>query len=227
MKDSNDIVVEIQKCKTLLSLLPSEQRSLAAHCTSRLLERGEFVFQPGDESDCLFLLVNGRAVLSHRENGKRAVIESIWPYELTGQCALVHHGPRAASCEIVNRATVIRLPLQPIKEAMQTNLQFTNDVLENVGTAMRQLTYRLVSVLTRPKRLRLLDVLQNLAQSHGVETDSGVLLPSGYTHQELGEMIGATRETVTVSLAELKRDKVIDFHGRQVIVLRRPTAEQS
>jgi CRP-like cAMP-binding protein len=222
MSEINESVIAIQRCQPFVSLRPSEVQSLAAASKRLCFERGEVVFLPGDESDCLFILAEGRVVLSHRENGKRAIIEAIWPDELFGQCALVHGGLREATCEVPKSATVIQVPLKVVSDFMDANPRFARDLMADVGGAMRRLAHRLVSVLIRPKRQRLVDLLLQLARSRGVARDSGVLIPALVTHQELGEMIGATRETVTVVLGQLRRENVIDFDGRRIVVLGMP-----
>lgn len=218
MIEVNESVLAIQRCKPFVSLRPSEARTLASHAQQLIFERGDAVFRPGDESDCLFILTGGWVVLSHRENKRRAIIEMIWPDELFGQCALVHTGRREATCEVPKSASVIRIPLEILSEFMNQNPRFARDLMEDVGGAMRRLAYRLVSVLIRPKRQRLIDVLCHLAQSKGVASGPGILIPAPVTHQELGEMIGASRETVTVILGELRKENAIDFDGRQIIV---------
>ncbi len=225
MIELNERIIAIQRCKPFVSLRPSEIESVASDSQGLRFERGDAVFHPGDESDCLFILAEGRVVLSHRENGKRAIIESVWPNELFGQCALVHSGPREVTCEVPKSATVIKVPLKMLCKFMETNPRLARDLMEDVGGAMRRLAYRLVSVLIRPKRKRLVDVLSHLAQSSGVASGSGILIPAQVTHQELGEMIGASRETVTVILGELRRENAIDFDGRRIIVREVPQAE--
>ncbi len=216
-------ITAIQKCKPFVSLRPSEVQTVAAHAKHLSFERGDTVFQSGDDSDCVFILTEGWAVLSHRENNKRAIIEMIWPDEVFGQCSLIHADRREATCEVPKSASVIRIPLGVLSDVMNNNPRFARDLMEDVGRSMRRLAYRLVSVLIRPKRQRLVDVLRHLAQSKGVTCDSGgVLIPAQVTHQALGEMIGASRETVTVILGELRREKSIDFEGRRIIVREMP-----
>jgi CRP-like cAMP-binding protein len=218
MSEVDDSVIAIQRCKPFVSLRPSEARILASHAQPLSFGRGGTVFQAGDESDCLFILTEGCVVLSHREKKRRAIIEMIWPGELFGQCALVHSGRREATCEVPKTASVVKIPLGILSEFMDQNPRFGRDLMKDVGTAMRRLAYRLVSVLIRPKRERLVDILRYLAESRGVPCESGVLIPAPVTHQELGEMIGASRETVTVILGELRRENAIDFDGRRIIV---------
>ena len=50
------------------------------------------------------------------------------------------------------------------------------------------------------------------------QTDGGQFLKTRFTHDEIGQMIGATRETVTRALGLLKRDRVIEFSGSGLLI---------
>ena len=219
MSNNKNMADEIKGCRAFLSLRPIDIEALSNECSWLKVERGESVFAPGDPSDCLFLLVQGRAVLTHRQNSKRAIVQSICPNELFGHSALVLAGQRDSTCEAIVRTSAIRIPVQPVQQLMETGPQLVADLMREYDRATRQLTNRLVSVLIQPKRQRLIEALKVLAKWCGTNNESGRLIPRGVTHQELGDMIGATRETVTVILSELRREHVIDFIGRRIVLL--------
>ncbi|MFH1569434.1 MAG: Crp/Fnr family transcriptional regulator, partial [Gemmatimonadota bacterium] len=75
--------------------------------------------------------------------------------------------------------------------------------------------------------LALLDVhnrvartLLHLAASRGEESDEGLVIKQRLTHQQLANMAGTTRETVTRVLKQLERDGYIRASGRHLVVLK-------
>ncbi len=211
----------IQKCPPFVSLLPSQMKELADSSTFLRFRRGDQIFRPGDSADELFILVSGRAAISHAENDRRAVISTIWPFEVFGQCALGHSKCREATCHVPRNASAVAVPLTGVRSLMELNPRFARDMTEEISRNVRLLASRLISVLIRPKRQRLLDLLRQIASSQGVVHKSGTLIPERLTHQEIGEMIGATRETVTAILGDLRKNGVLELVDRQIL-LRQP-----
>jgi CRP/FNR family cyclic AMP-dependent transcriptional regulator len=65
---------------------------------------------------------------------------------------------------------------------------------------------------------RLAGVLYMLAESEGVMTSEGPIIPTRYTHHQLASMIGAQREAVTRAFAELQEGGCVEVKRRQVYI---------
>ena len=65
---------------------------------------------------------------------------------------------------------------------------------------------------------RLAGLLYMLVESEGVMSKEGPMIPTHYTHQQLGSMIGANREAVTRSFAALQEGGCVEQKGRRVYV---------
>ena len=220
-----EISEHIHVCEALRSLSPSQVTELSSHSELNSIPKDGTIFVPGDAMDSVYLLASGAARITHTEaNGKRAILQVIGPAELFGQCALIDTRRREAQCSASLDSTVITLPVHSLKRLMGENPRLTSDLMLNIGNIMHGLAHRLASVLLRPKRQRLLDVLWNLAVTSGVESENAILIPQVFSHQEFGEMIGASRETVTITLGQLKSEGIIALDGRQIILL--PTANR-
>ncbi len=71
---------------------------------------------------------------------------------------------------------------------------------------------------------RLLRLFERLAEEHGRAVPGGTLLDIRLTHADLASLIGSTRETVSVQLAQLVREGRIRLDGRSIVVLMPPEA---
>src|SRR5205085_3843046 len=80
---------------------------------------------------------------------------------------------------------------------------------------------RLKNILFRSNRERILALLLELVESHGEPAGNYWEIRLQLSHQELSNLIGATRETVTVTLGQLQRERLIQVHRRRILVLDR------
>lgn len=61
---------------------------------------------------------------------------------------------------------------------------------------------------------RLAKTLLRLAEEHGVNTPKGAALPLRLTHEELANLIGTTRETVTTQMGRFRRMGMVRREGK-------------
>ena len=61
---------------------------------------------------------------------------------------------------------------------------------------------------------------------HGETTPKGIRLKVLLTHEEIAEMIGTTRETVTRLLSDFKRKKIVEVKGSTITILRKDELER-
>ena len=66
---------------------------------------------------------------------------------------------------------------------------------------------------------KLAALLIELADQYGVECDQGVQIGLKITHQEMANLIGSTRETISLTLAQFKKKQLLDLLGRTVVLL--------
>ena len=65
---------------------------------------------------------------------------------------------------------------------------------------------------------KLAELLLSLADQYGVDDARGTLVALKITHQELANLIGSTRETVSLTLSQFKKKSFITTEGRKVII---------
>ena len=68
---------------------------------------------------------------------------------------------------------------------------------------------------------KLAKLLLDWCDNKSEETPKGIRLKVLLTHEEIAQMIGTTRETVTRLLSDLKRRKIIEVKGSTVLVIRK------
>lgn len=190
----------------------------------RTLERRSLIYLPNEASDSVLLLLSGRVRIYHLTgDGKEALLAFIDPGELFGELTLVGQQEREEFAETMERSQVLKIPRQQLLDLMQNQPEMTLRVTRLIGLRRQTIERRLKSLLFQSNRERLSHLLLELAERYGVEDAEGTALRVKFSHQELANLIGSTRETVTVILQELQREKLVQVRRRQLI-LRNPAA---
>ena len=82
----------------------------------------------------------------------------------------------------------------------------------------REVESKIENLVFKDVNSKLAELLLRLATEYGVDDSRGTLVALKITHQEMANLIGSTRETVSLTLAQFKRKGLIQTEGRKVII---------
>ena len=191
-----------------------------AHLQTYLV--GTIIFSPEDTCKYLYLLWQGGVELCRlTSEGKRVVTRRIPPGSMFGIMGLLGQTVQGSFAETTKDSTVYVISREDILAFLVRRPELVIHILEAVGKRLCLLEERLIEILNSPISVRLAHFLLT-----NVDPVSGVL--NNITHEEIGDIIGAVRQTVTEALSHmrkqgliltgLKQIHIIDRHGLDEIV---------
>ncbi|MDH5492011.1 MAG: Crp/Fnr family transcriptional regulator, partial [Myxococcales bacterium] len=151
------------------------------------------------------VLSKGRVRLLRRDSGREVTLGYGVAGELLGEMALVGG---ASDLEIVATEEIeaAAIPLAPVQELMREDGDFACRLFGVASERRHRAEDRVFALLTRPVESRVVDFLLWAAAQHGVPDSRGTLIGVKFTHREIASYVGSTRETVTLTLGDLKRN---------------------
>ena len=209
----------VGNCSLFQQLSADQLAHLEQRARSRTFPKGAAVYLPADQADAVFLLAEGRIRLcSITPDGKQAILGFVEPGELFGELALFQTTNHEERAEAAIVSTVILLPGDLVRRCMEENPQLAIGVTKLIGFRRARIERRLRSLLFRSTRDRLIQLLLELAEQYGKKHASGIFVGISLTHQELASIIGATRESVTMILGDLKTDGLLQVARQKLII---------
>ncbi len=91
-------------------------------------------------------------------------------------------------------------------------------LIEALTRRMRRSDERLADVALKKVRTRLASMILQLVEDEGVADGDGHTIPTWYTHDELGVMIGARRVAISRAFGELKGEGTIEVRQHLIYV---------
>jgi len=208
------------------NLSPAALRSFEALKYSMPYSEGAVLFLEGQPSPGIFVVSKGRVKLSVRcSEGRSIILRIAGPGDVLGLNATVS-GTACQStaetlepCEMnfVGRDSFLRF----LHEYGEASLRAAQQLSADYNGACEQIR-SLGLAHSAPQKLArfLLDWSQK-----GLETKRGTRVRLTLKHEEIGQIIGTTRETVTRTLGEFKGRKLITLHGSTLVIEDRPALE--
>ena len=92
------------------------------------------------------------------------------------------------------------LPRESIRELLMTNSKIAFRFIKVVGDRRRLMETKIEHLVFRDVHAKLAALLLELGVEHGKETEDGLQIDQKITHQEMANLIGSTRETISLTL---------------------------
>jgi CRP/FNR family cyclic AMP-dependent transcriptional regulator len=181
-----------------------------------------FADQPGDY---IYLLCDGRVKITRvSDQGREVTLYIVLPGQIFGEEALSSKDiPYGVTAETLEDSLVIAFRRSDFLEVLLQTPDASLELIRIINERRCQAESKIADLvfLDVPKRLvkLLLEIYEGTAQR-----EDG-LIPEKFTHQELANLIGSTRETTTLILNDLRRRGTIDFLGRKIVIRNRTALE--
>jgi len=192
--------------------------------THRKAAKGELIFQAGSPGNNVYFLQSGRVKIYHLSlTGKEILLWFCVPGEVFGLAEACHSGGGrqvyAETCESSRVLSVRQEDFKTYLAAHPAAALLVNDVL---ACRLRSLGNVIQSLVANDVNERVAQLLVRLAASHGRCVPNGdVYLDIRLTHQEMANMIGTTRQSVTSALNALRRLGVLGLDDRHRLYIHR------
>jgi len=176
---------------------------------------GHIFHSPGERSSQIFLLRAGRVLLYKLSSeGRMLRLSMLEPVVLFGEMAMIDQHEHNPFAEAMTDCVVGSVSKSTLSAIIQTYPQVTIRLLELIGHRLHEMQSRLVDIAFKSVPERLASVLLSLG---GVPSDQ-VTAPLSpviirYTHQQLAEMVGSYRATITRIIGEFQEDGLIRVEG--------------
>jgi CRP-like cAMP-binding protein len=181
------------------------------------LKRRTPVYLPGDPSDKIYLIKRGVVKISTlTDEGKEIVLAFLHPGDVFGELAVVDPSPRDHYAEIHEDALICIFTRKDFLELMKLYPDMAFRVTKILGLRVRRLSNRVENLLFKSAHARLAQTLLELAKEYGIRDADGILLTLKLSQQELGSLIGLSRESVNLCLSDFKRQGLVESSGRSL-----------
>jgi len=208
-------------------LSPDLRLALNAVKFAAIYPAGAVLFSEGDMPRGVFILCSGRAkVTTSSTEGKTLILRIAEPGEILGVSATVNGKPYEVSAETLDPSQLTFVKGNDFLRLLQTNAELCLNAVRQLSAKYYDAQREIRSLgLAHTTTEKLAHLLLDWAAAHGTPTPRGTRLRVLYTHEQIAQMIGSTRETVTRVLTELRHGNVIEVKGSSLVLLDRYALE--
>lgn len=220
MSFADDLTAIIRQVPLFARLQDDDVAQLAALAHPKTFPKDHLLFERGDEGSEFLIVTHGRLkLILLNEDGRELTLTILGPYQSFGEVSLLDDAPRSASAVALSELRVLSISKRDFRGLLEKNPRVSLGLLTAMGRRLRDLTEDTAGLIFLDVYQRVARKILALMNAIGVKTDRGCEIPQRLTHQEMANLVGATRETVTKVLNDLEARGIIGIEKKQVIVL--------
>ncbi|WP_245375682.1 Crp/Fnr family transcriptional regulator [Paenibacillus eucommiae] len=221
------IVQMLQQVPIFQGLSEEELLALAPLFTEKKCKKGSILFLEGDPGDAFYLIKTGVVKIYRIDDSKEIILALFRDGDFFGEMSLIHEGlTRSATVETLEATTLFLMKRSVFAQFMEGSPKLCLKLLEATMQRLRKANEQIYDLTFLGVRSRILKIVTRLSDQYGVATAEGILIDVKLTHQQIANMVGTVRESVTKVLLELQEEDIIEVRQKRII-LKNPESLQN
>ena len=219
MQDSTSL--DFFKQFPLFNVLNEEEMTqLTRAAKFRKVKKYDQIYQIGDASDEVLFLVKGIVKIGrHSDDGREVIKAILHPLAMFGELPLLGEKIRQDFAVTMNEEVhLYSIRVSDFQRMIATNHNLCIAIMNYVGNRLREVENRLEDLVFKDARARIIDFIKESAQKRGRRVGFEMLFKHCLTQQDIANITGTSRQTVTSVLNELKRSDLIYFNRRSILI---------
>lgn len=201
----------LQQFPIFKDLTDTEMQPILDIANHRMYRKRSHIFMQDDPLTNVYFIHQGQIKIYKTDlHGREQIVNVLQHGDMFPHQGFFRKDNYPAHAEVVEDAVLIYIPISAFENILVTHPEISIKLFKVLGDIIVDLQSRLEEKILRNTHEQIVLLLLRLGKSHGVKKQHHkVCLTSQFTNKELANMIGSSRETVSRTLSQLKKEQLI------------------
>lgn len=206
------------KCILFRGLSPDDRNGLVSQARIRNFAAGDTIFLMGSPGDSMMAVLTGTIRISvPSPEGKEIVLAILQPGELLGEIALLDGKDRTADARAMAASSLAILDRRAVLAFLEKHPSGCLGLIEVLCGRLRKTDQQIAEIVFLDLPARLAKTLLRMASVARGPTGTRIEL----SQRELGNIVGATRESINKCLREWQRNGIVRVEESEIVITKR------
>ena len=210
----------LQSVSIFWDLNENDLGHIADKMVAKRFENGNYIFlEDSDGEQCFFVLEGSVKVTRLSKDGREVILAMLNEGDFFGEMSLLDGESRSANVIALEKTKVLTLDRNDFIAVVNDYPQIAVQLLKELARRLRKSDRQIASLSLSDAEKRIALCIIRFADEQGVIQNGKVSIPKTPIQQDIANMAGTSRETVSRALGLLEKEDLIERHGRELIIL--------
>ena len=210
----------LQSVSIFWDLNEDELGHIADKMVAKHFENGNYIFLEDSEGEqCFFVLEGSVKVTRLSKDGREVILAMLNEGDFFGEMSLLDGESRSANVIALEKTKVLTLDRNDFIAVVNDYPQIAVQLLKELARRLRKSDRQIASLSLSDAEKRIALCIIRFADEQGVIQNGKVSIPKTPIQQDIANMAGTSRETVSRALGLLEKEDLIERNGRELIIL--------
>lgn len=209
----------IKKIPVFSELTEADLEKISETSIYNNFPRGTVIFMEGDPGEAFYFVKSGKVkIYKTSADGREHIFTIISEGGVFAEVTLFNNMPYPASAEVLEDSEIGMIKNKDLENLIKQNADIAFQIIKVFSKKLFQSQQKVKELALGDTYGRTAQTILKLAKEHGVKTADGIQLKLDISRQELANMIGTARETVSRALSQFNKEGSIDIKGKKMTI---------
>lgn len=200
-------------------LAPADLAAISQVTLERRYKKNMIIFMEGEPGEGFHYVKSGKVkIVKMSQEGREHIINILGPGEVFAEVLLFNPGPYPATAVALEDSVIGIIKNNDLENVVAGNARIALHIIRVMSKKLLHAQMKIKTLALSDTFSRTAHVLIRLSQQYGRAVAGGVEIDLDMTRQDLANLIGTTRETVSRVLNAMRKDKVLRFADQKIII---------
>ncbi len=212
---------EMLKKLTVFSSLSDEDLERISQISSeRRYRKNASIFMEGEPGAAFYYVKSGKVKIYRTyEDGREHIVHILGEGEVFGEATLFSGIAYPASASVYEDSVIGSISNSDLEKLISQSPGLSLKIIKLLTSKLLQAQHKIKDLTFNDVFSRTAAQLMKLAEDHGKPTDRGIMISIPLSRQELADMAGTTRETISRVLSKFRKEKSITEQDDRIVIL--------
>jgi CRP-like cAMP-binding protein len=212
-----DVLEHLRAIPLFSNVTDSDLDAIASHLIERRFPKDTVVVEEGLSGDYMYVIREGRVkVMKASDDGREKIMDFLEAGDFFGEMSLFDQAPRSATVRTLEPSKLMALSRVAFLDLLTRSSSLALAVIMVLTQRLRDADEQASSISFHRVEDRVRSLFQRIARPQ--EDDETLLLTPPLTHQQIADMVGTSRETVTRAIKQLKGEGWLQQQGKRYAI---------
>lgn len=210
----------VKKLSFFSEIDDDDAEKIANLIIERKYKKNKIIFMEGEPAEAVFFVKNGKIKISKNTlDGKEHIIHIMTGGEVFAEACLFGISPYPANAEATEDSEVYLIKNSDLGKLLESSPKTAIQIIKVMSKRLNLVSSQIENLALRDAYGKTASLIIQLLKDEDKVARDGVVLKINLSRQDMGNMVGLTRETLTRALTRLKNDRAIEINRDEIKVL--------